>query len=124
MRTAEGSRWFRRLQKELRKISPHYRLVRLKMGFYRIYWKHAYVHEVYKEMPQKGYDVEMEDPRIESKTYFQEFEDEISLIRTVKNFVEGYYDSLDTIKTRTYMLKNSDEYREKAFNAYKQLTIK
>jgi hypothetical protein len=124
MRTAEGSVWFRRFRRELRKISPHYRLVRLKMGFYRIYWKNAYIHEVYKEMPQKGYDIEIEDPRIENKQYFQEFEDEISLIRTIKNFVEGYYDSLDTIKTRAYMLKNNDEFRQKAFNAYKQLTIK
>lgn len=120
----EGSYWFRRLRKELRRISPHIRLVRVKMGFYRIYWKRAYIHEVYKEMPQKGYDIEMEDPRIQDKFYYEEFEDNVELIRKVKNFVEGYYDSIQTIKTRIYLMRNNAEYNERASNAYAQHIIK
>jgi hypothetical protein len=94
------------------------------MGFFRIYWKDAYLHEVYKEMPPKGYDIEQEDPRLESREYYQEYEDEVSVVRTVKNFVEGYVDSIDHIKTRVYLLRNNEEFADKAHNAYKQYIIK
>lgn len=94
------------------------------MGFYRIYWQDAYLHEVYKEMPQKGYDIEEEDPRLESKQYYEEYEDTVDTVRTIKNFVEGYYDSLDHIKTRVYLLKNDKEFEQTAKNAYKQVYIK
>jgi hypothetical protein len=124
MRTAEGSRWFRRLRKELRQISPHIRLVRIKMGFYRIFWKNAYIHEIYKDMPQKGYDVERLDPRLTNQSYYEEFEDNVEVIRTVKNFVEGYYDSIATIKTRSFMMKNNKEFNETSRNAYKQFVVK
>jgi len=121
---SEGSMWFKRLCKELRRMSPHFRIVRIKMGFYRIYWKQAYIHEVYKDMPQKGYDIFEEDPRIENKFYYEEFEDEVDTIRKIKNFVEGYYDSMDKIKTRLYMLKNDKEFREQAMKAYQTVVIK
>ena len=124
MRAVEGTYWFRRLQKELRKVSPHIRLVRLKMGFYRVYWQNSYLHEVYKEKPQKGYDIYEEDPRIESRYYYEEYEDNIEITRKIKNFVEGYYDSLDTIKTRVYMLRNNEEFARTSANAYKQMVIK
>lgn len=94
------------------------------MGFYRIYWKDAYLHEVYSEMPPKGYDIETEDPRLESLSYYQEYEDEVEVVRTVKNFVEGFYDSIDKIRTRTYLLRNNEEFAEKAHNAYAQHIVK
>lgn len=124
MQTAEGSIWFRRFMRDIKKISPHIRAVRLKMGFYRIYWKDSYLHEVYKEMPAKGYDIEIEDPRIESKFYYEEYEDNIELTRKVKNFVEGYFDSIDRIKTRVYLSRNNEEFAKKAENAYKQMVVK
>lgn len=94
------------------------------MGFYRIYWKDAYLHEVYSEMPPKGYDQESFDPRLDSLSYYQEFEDEVETVRTVKNFVEGYYDSIDKIRTRVYLLRNNQEFAEKAHNAYAQHIVK
>jgi hypothetical protein len=124
MNITEGTYWFRRLMRDCRKISPHIRIKRIKMGFYRIYWQDAYLHEVYKEMPQKGYDIEEEDPRLESKQYYEEYEDTVDTVRTIKNFVEGYYDSLDHIKTRVYLLKNDKEFEQTAKNAYKQVYIK
>ena len=119
-----GSSWFKRFVRECKAISPHIRIVPIKMGFYRIYWKDAYIHEVYSEMPPKGYDIEIEDPRIESKSYYEEYEDQVSLIRTVKNFVEGYYDSIDKIKTRVFLLRNNQEFAKNAHNAYAQTVIK
>jgi hypothetical protein len=116
--------WFKRFIKECKAISPHIRIKRVKMGFYRIYWKDAYLHEVYEDMPFKGYDIETEDPRLENKSYYEEYEDNVSLIRTIKNYVEGYYDSIDTIKTRVYMLRNDKEFAERSHNAYKQVYIK
>jgi len=119
-----GSYSFKRFVKECKSISPHIRIVPIKMGFYRIYWKDAYVHEVYSEMPPLGYDIEVEDPRLEDFSYFQEFEDDVEFVRTVKNYVEGYYDSIDKIKTRVYLLRNDAEFAENAHKAYAQHIVK
>lgn len=120
----EGSRWFRRLIKDCRKISPHLRIKSIKLGFYRITWKGAYLHEAYKEMPQIGYDLDDLDPRFEDKKYFEEYEDNAELTRNIKNFVEGYYDSLSRIRTRVYMMRNDKEFNEKSTNAYKEFVVK
>lgn len=120
----EGSYWFKRLIKDCKKISPHIRFVRLKLGFYRIYWKGAYLHEVYKEMPQHGYDIEEEDPNLEELSYYEEMEDHVKTVRTIKNFVEGYWDSLDVIRTRAYLMRTSKEFNEEATQAYAQAVIK
>src|SRR3972149_8086971 len=120
----EGTRWFRRLYKDVRKMSPPFRFKRIKLGFYRIYWKKAYIHEVYKDMPEKGYDIEEYDPRFESQSYFEEYEDNAELTRKIKNYVEGYWDSLDRIRTRTYLIKNSKEFNEEATGAYQQMVVK
>ncbi len=124
MQKLEGSRWFRRLMREIPKLSSDLRVVRIKMGFYRIYYRQAYIHEVYKEMPEHGYDFEEYDPRLENKSYFEEYEDNAELIRTIKNYKEGYWDSLDTIRTRVYLMRNNAEYNKKAHNAYKQFVVK
>lgn len=71
-----------------------------------------------------GYDLETYDPRFESQQYFEEFEDNAELIRKVKNYVEGYYDAIGTIKTRTYMMKNDNEFYTNATRAYQNLTVK
>ena len=120
----EGSRWFRRFVKELKKISPHIRIKKIRFGFYRIYFKQAYLYEVYKEMPQKGYDIEEDDLRFESQKYYQEYEDNAELTRKIKNFVEGYWDAMDILKTRIWMMKHNEEYYQNAVKAYRQMVVK
>lgn len=120
----EGSRWFRRLVKEARKMDRNLRFKKIKCGFYRIYYKNAYLHEVYKEMPQKGYDMDDLDPRFEDKKYFEEYEDAGEITRKVKNFVEGYVDSIDTVRTRVFMMRNNKEFHDNATKAYQEMRIK
>lgn len=120
----EGSRWFRRFCKDCKKISPHLKIKRIKLGFYRIYFKQAYLHEVYKEMPEHGYDIDDLDPRFESQKYFEEFEDRAELTRNIKNYVEGYWESLDRIRTRVYMMRHDKEFNESATKAYSQIYVK
>ena len=84
----EGSYWFKRLYVDTKKISPHIRFRRIKNGFYRLYWRHAYLHEVFKEMPLIGYT--KEDPHLatEQLKIYEEFEDHDELPRKIKNYVE------------------------------------
>jgi len=119
-----GTRWFRRLYRECKAMNPHIRFKRVRLGYYRIYWRGAYVHEVYSKMPEFGYDIEDIDPRFESRSYYEEFEDHAELSQKIKNYVEGYHDSIDRVRTRIYMLKNDKEFNERAINAYKQITVK
>lgn len=119
----QGSVWFRRLYKECKQISPHIRFKRIKLGFYRIYFKQAYIHEVYKEMPLKGYDFEDEDPRFENQKYFEEYEDHGEITRKVKNYVEGYFDSIMKIKVRVNNMMNDPEAYATARRAYQQMKI-
>ncbi len=122
------SRWFLRFERELPKISPHLRMVRLKHGFYRIYWKDHYVSESYSEMPAHGHDIVKYDPRLDDskigQRYYEEYEDHVKMVRTIKNFIEGYYDSIARIKTRVYMILHDAEFHETSARAYKQMVIK
>lgn len=118
-----GTLWFRRFVREVQAISPHIRFKRIKYGFYRIYWKMAYVGECYKEMPMRGYDIVEADVRFESKKYFEEYEDNADFTMSLKNFREGYYDSMPKIRARIYQMKNSAEHYTNARNAYKQMRI-
>lgn len=125
--TTEGSIWFKRFYKECKQISPYIRFVPVKYGFVRIYWvagEPAYIHEVYRWMPEKGFDYEDKDMRFESHRYYQEYEDQAELTLKIKNFVEGYRDSIDTIKKRVFMLKNDKEFYKNAVNAYKNVVVK
>lgn len=124
MLAMEGSRWFRRLIKDIKGMSSQVRIVRLKMGFYRIYFGRAYIHEVYKEMPEHGYDFEDYDPRFENQSYYEEYEDHEAMVRKIKNYKEGYWDALDFIRTRVYLMKNNKEFNEKATRAYQQMVVK
>jgi hypothetical protein len=124
----EGSYYFRRFVKDCKKLSPHLKFVPINYGFYRIYWvrggEGAYMHEVYKWMPYHGYTTNEDDPNLDSKKYFEEYEDQINLTRKIKNFVEGYTDALGTLKTRVFMFKNSKDFREEATKAYRQVKVK
>lgn len=120
----EGTRWFKRLQGEAKRISPYIRFKRIKHGFYRIYWKDAYLAEAYKEMPMIGYTHTDNDIRFEDKRFYESKEDRAELTRKVKNFVEGYVDSLDRLRTSVYMMKHDKEFYETSSRGYRELKIK
>lgn len=123
-----GSVWFKRLVKDCKKLSPHLKFIPVKHGFYRIYWKSgaqsAYVHEVYMWMPMKGYDIEERDLRFASKKYYEEYEDKAEMTLKIKNFVEGYYDSMDTLKKRVRLFRNNKEFLQNAERAYQNVVVK
>lgn len=124
----KGTRWFRRFKKEAEAMSPHIRFKRIKFGFYRIYWvgdgASAYVGECSKDMPEIGYEIEEKNYQMESKTYYEEYEDHAELIQKIKNFREGYWDNLDRLKTKVYLLKNNAEFRSESQKAYSQFVVK
>lgn len=119
-----GSYWFRRLMRDLSVMSKHFKVRRIREGFYRIYWKDAYVHEVFKEMPMRGYTIYTESPYKESFKLMQEYEQDGEIQRKIKNFVEGYYESKRAIKLRLYQFKNSKEHYNTAKDMYKHVVIK
>lgn len=75
-------------------------------------------------MPEVGYEVEEKNYQLESKKYYEEYEDNPELIRKIKNFVEGYRDNIDHIRTRVWLMKNDKEFRKTAVNGYKQMYVK
>ena len=94
------------------------------VSFWRIFEKGTYLHEVYENMPYKGYDIEDKDIRLISQKYYEEYEDRVELIRKVKNFVEGYIDSKNRLKVRFYMYKNDKEFLETARRSHKVFHVK
>ena len=119
-----GSYWFRRLMRDLYKMSKHFKVRRIREGFYRIYWKDAYVHEVYKDMPERGYEWYTTAPYLESLKLVQQWEQDGEIQRKIKNFVEGYRESSKAIKLRMYQFKNNDEHYRIAKDMYKQVAVK
>jgi len=124
----EGTYWFKRLVCDAKKISKYIEFRRIKDGFYRIYWKgsgpSAYIGECYKEMPEIGYDIHENDVYLEDKKYYEEFEDRTELTRKIKNFVEGYWEVLDRLKTNIYLIKNNKEHRKMAIERYQTIYVK
>jgi len=124
----EGNYWFKRFQKDCKKISPAIHFKRIKYGYYRIYWmghgENAYLGECTKEMPIIGYDIYENDIRLESQKYFEEYEDQIELTKKIKNFVDGYYELLKNIKTRVYMMKHNKEFYKTVVDGYKQMRVR
>jgi len=119
-----GSYWFRRLVRDLYSMSKHFQVRRIRAGFYRIYWKDAYVHEVYKEMPQRGYEWYTQSPYAESLRLMLQYEQDGEVQRKVKNYVEGYHEAIKAIRLRVYQFKNNDEHYRVAKDAYKNVVIK
>ena len=120
----EGSGWFRRFVRDCKKISPHLRIKRIKYGFYRIYWKQAYLGEVYKEMPEMGHDIFDINMHFEEKKYVEKLEDRAELTRMIKNFIEGYWESLDRIRTKAYLMKHDKTFHDEATRGYRKVVIK
>ena len=74
-------------------------------------------------MTPVGYDFEAYDPRFDNQSYYQEYEDQAELTMKIKNYKEGYYDALQRIRTRVYMMKNDSEFYKAAVDAYKQMRV-
>ena len=123
----EGNYWFKRFQRDAKKIDPHIHFKRIKLGYYRIYWigggENAYLGECSKEMPEKGYDIEEDDINLVSQKYYEEYEDQIELTKKIKNFVEGYWDSMDSLKTRVFQMKHDKEFYKTAVEGYRQMRV-
>ena len=120
----QGSYWFNRLQKDAKKISKYLRFKRIKYGFYRIYYKDAYIGECSKDMTQVGYDVEEKNWNYEDKSFALDHEDLIDQTAKLKNFREGYWNTLDMLRTRVYMFRHNKEMYKNALQGYKQMRIK
>lgn len=120
----EGSYWFRRMVQDLYKESDYFKVRRIREGFFRIYWKDAYVHEMYKEMPYRGYVWYTDSPYKESFKLVQEYEQDGEIQRKMKNYVEGYSEVYKAIKIRIHQFKNDKEHYNVAKDMYKQAVIK
>ncbi len=121
----EGSYWFQRFVKYAKTLNSEIRVKRINFGFYRIYYRNFYLGECYKEMPQYGHDIYEKNLRLMSdKKYYEQFEDRIEKIRKIKNFVEGYWESVDKLRTRFYLLKHNDEFNKTSSEGYGNMKIK
>ena len=118
------SSYYKRLKRECHKISPHIRFKRIRCGFVRIYYKNSYLHEVDESMPRQGYDFEIANPKLEDRNFYQEYEDQIDVIKTVKNFKEGYNDAKDRIQTRIWMHRHNLEFNQRSEVAYRTMVVR
>lgn len=119
-----GSSYFKRLVKDASKISPYIRFKAIKHGFYRIYYKSAYIGECSKDMTAHGYDIEEKNWNLEDLKYYDEYHDLMDQTARLKNFREGYFETLDRLRTRVYMFKHNKEFFERARQGYAELRIK
>ena len=46
------------------------------------------------------------------------------MVRKVKNFVEGYWEVLDRVRTKAYLMKNNKEFYETASKGYQTMVVK
>lgn len=112
------SYWFKRLERELPKIDSRLRLVKLKLGFYRIYRGAHFIGEAYEELGPNWREIESYDPRLENQSYYEEYEDHVKMVRTLKNFMEGYYDLVSKIRRCVYQLRHNEEFARRSGNIY------
>jgi hypothetical protein len=122
-----GSYWFKRFQRDAKKISTHIHFKRIKYGYYRIYWmgggENAYLGECSKEMPETGYDIEEKDIQLESRKYFEEYEDQIELTNKIQNFVDGYWEQYNSLKTKVYQMKHDKEFYKTTTEGYRTMRV-
>jgi len=118
------SYWFEKFRRDILRLDPQFKFHRLKDGFWRIYWKDHYMGECFEEMTQVGYDLVAYDPRLENQSYYEEYEDHVKMVRTIKNFIEGYWDGLINMKRKIFLLRRNHEMFERSQRAYKQMVIK
>lgn len=75
-------------------------------------------------MPNNGYNWDDTDMRLDSQKYYEEYEDRTELTRKLKNYVEGYYDAMETVRKKVQLMRNNKKFYEEARQAYKQIRIK
>lgn len=100
------------------------RFVPIQHGFYRVFWGRAYIHEVYAELPQFGHDIYEKDARWASQKFAEQQDNPGETVRNIKNYVEGYWDSIDTIRTRAWMMRNDSEFNKNSTERYRTLVVK
>ena len=124
----EGTSHFRRFKKEAESWSPHLKFRRIKKGFYRIYWhgsgKPAYIYECMKNMSFRGYQWEHKNLKLENKKYYEKKEDNIDTIYRVKNFREGYTESIRRLRTILYQFRHNKEHYKIATEGYERMRVK
>ncbi len=107
------SSYFKRFKRECEKLSKHIKFKRIKHGFYRIYYKNLYIHECSSNMPCVAVELDEENPMVyESKQFYEEYEDNIDMIKRFKNYIEGYYDAIDVVRRRVWMRRHDDEFNK------------
>ena len=119
-----GSIWFKRLLGDAKRISPHIRFKQIKHGFFRIYYKTAYIGECYKNMPEMGHDIFEKAIGFEDYSYYQDYHDTADTTLKVKNFVEGYWEVLDRLRTMIYQFRHDREFYETARRGYSQMRVR
>ncbi len=120
----EGSYWFRRVVKEAKRLSTHIRFKRIKGGFYRIYYRHAYIGECHKNMPEHGYDIYERGIGFENYEYYQQYHDNADSSLRIKNFVEGYWETKRRLKFKLYQFYHDPEFYKQALQGYSQMRVK
>ncbi len=107
------SHYFKRFKRECEQLSKHIKFKRIKHGFYRIYYKNLYIHECSSNMQAVAYDIEDINPMVyESKQFYEEYEDNIDMIKTFKNYVEGYSDAIQVVRRRLWLHRHDDEFNK------------
>jgi len=120
----EGSYWFQKLVRETARSSPHIRFRRIKGGYYRIYYRNAYIGECSKNMPEMGHDIFERAQGFEDYSYYEEHHGNADAAMRIKNFVEGYWETKNRLKLKLFQFYNDKEFASIAINGYKQLRIK
>ena len=120
----QGTLWFRRLVGEAKRISPYINFKQIRNGFFRIYYKQAYIGECYSRMPQFGYDIAERAQGLEDYSFFQQHHDTTDSTLRMKNFVEGYWETVKRLRTKVFMFRHNREFYETARRGYSQMRIK
>jgi hypothetical protein len=71
-----------------------------------------------------GHDIEEKNWNMEDFSYYRQMDDLADQTARLKNFREGYVETLDMLRTRTFMIKHNKEFYERARQGYSQLRIK
>jgi hypothetical protein len=105
-------------------MSPHIRFQPIKHGFYRIYFRNAYIGECFKDMPEMGYEIFERSFQFDDYSHYQEFHDNVDTTLRVKNFVEGYWETKKRLRMKLYNIHMDKEFYATALKGYSQARIK
>lgn len=118
------SRWFLRLERDVKKINPRIRTKRIRNGFYRFFYDTGYLGEVYENLNEMGHHLYDTDAFAEDRKYLEEKLEDGEIQRKIKNFEEGYWEALDKIRTRYFMSRSNPEAHRLIMQGYRQLRVR